>query len=90
MKVRIKRTGTYSRFGLPHGKVGAQELADGDVVELPDSYVVDLIDKGYMEEYIKPKSRGRPRQKTTSPQPDMKRHIPKVTADEAFGVGKRK
>ena len=76
-------------FGLPHGKVGAQELAEGDVTELPDGYVVDLIDKGYMEEYVKPKSRGRPRKKTTSPKPDMKRHIPNMAAEEAFGVTKK-
>ena len=54
MKVRIKRTGTYSKFGLPHGKVGAQELAAGDVVELPDYYATELIDKDMLEAYLEP------------------------------------
>ena len=54
MKVQIKRTGTYSKFGLPHGKVGAQTLVAGDVVELPDYYAAELIDKDMIEGYMEP------------------------------------
>jgi len=59
MKVRIKVAATYSKFGLPHGKVGAQILAEGDVVELPGDYVAELIDRGMMEEYVEPVKRSR-------------------------------
>ena len=98
MKVRIKQAGTYSRFGLPHGKVGAQTLVAGDVVELPDYYAAELIDKGMIEEYVEPAEKivteaapkRKPRRKSAAPKIDTDRHVPEVTADEAFGVGKRK
>ena len=98
MKVRIKQAGTYSRFGLPHGKVGAQTLVAGDVVELPDGYVAELIDKGMMEEYVEPSvekdvepaPKRKPRRKVVVPKASADRHVPEVTIDEAFGVGKRK
>jgi len=66
MKVRIKVAATYSKFGLPHGKVGAQSLAAGDVVELPDNYVMELIVRGMMEEYAEPI------QKSAEPAPKRK------------------
>ena len=84
MKVRIKRAGTYSKFGLPHGKVGAQELKVGDVVELPDDYAAELIEKGMMGEYVKPKPRRKPRAKQVTPKADTERRIPSVTAEEAL------
>lgn len=107
MKVRIKQAGTYSRFGLPHGKVGAQTLVAGDVVELPDYYAAELIDKDMLEAYAepakepvveevvteeapRPTTKRRPRRQSVSPQADTKRHIPEVTAEDAFNIAKRK
>jgi len=93
MKVRIKRAGRYSKFGLPHGKVGAQDLTAGDVVELPEPYAAELINKDMMEEYVEPPkpvvAKAAPKRKPRRKSADTKRHVPVVTADEALGVAKK-
>ena len=75
MEVRIKQTGIYSLFGLPHGKVGAQSLAAGDVVELPEYYATELIEQGMVEEYVEPAKETVAEEVVTEedPQPTTKR-----------------
>lgn len=95
MKVRIKVAATYSKFGLPHGKIGAQSLAQGDIVELPGDYAAELIGRGMMEEYVEPIEKSvepasKPRRRY-KPKSDTKRRIPDVSAEEeTFGIGKKK
>jgi len=46
MKVRIKLDARYALYGLPHGKVGAQDLVKGDVADFPDDYAWEIIESG--------------------------------------------
>ena len=93
MKVRIKLDARYALYGLPHGKVGAQDLATGDVADFPDDYAWEIIESGMAEEYVKPAEKSvEPASKSRrryKPKPDTKRYIPDVTAEEAFGIGKK-
>jgi len=94
MKVRIKAAATYSKFGLPHGKVGAQNLVKGDLVDFPDDYAREIIASGMAEKYVEPIEKSvepasKPRRRY-KPKSDTKRRIPDVSAEEAFGIGKKK
>ncbi len=88
MKVRIKRDARYALYGLPHGKMGAQSLAKGDLVDFPDDYAAGLIESGLAEEYMEPKPKTKPKPKLKY-KPDAVRHVAEVTADKTFGVGKK-
>jgi len=83
MKVRIKLDARYALYGLPHGKMGAQKLAKGDLVDFPDDYAAGLIESGLAEEYVKLKQKPRRRYKS-----DTARHVPDVSANETFGITK--
>jgi len=86
MKVRIKCDARYALYGLPHGKVGAQDLATGDLVDFPDDYAEELIKSGLAEEYVESMPKPRRRAK---PKPDTVRYVPSVSAEEAFGIAKK-
>ena len=54
MKVQILRDGKFSRFNIPgyRHRVGVQQLAVGDMVDLPDWYAEEIVASGLAVENV--------------------------------------
>ena len=52
MKVRILQTAAYSDFSTMPAKLGAKKLHEGDVVDFPDYYALDIVASGLAEKVV--------------------------------------